>query len=65
MQVNLTKAAKSYPNNNPTVNKAKLLSQPYSNALVVELEITKHKVMRNLIDQGSLVASCLSGPFLS
>ena len=29
------------------------MSQPNSNALVVELEIAKHKVMRNLIDRGS------------
>ena len=58
MQINLIEAAKSYPNNDHvlitfTEDEAKRLSQPHSDALVVELEITKHKVMRNLIDGGS------------
>ncbi|KAL5575413.1 hypothetical protein UlMin_017112 [Ulmus minor] len=58
MQVNLEEAAKSYPNNDLipitfTEDEAKRLSQPHGDALVVELEIAKHKVMRNLIDGGS------------
>ena len=58
MQINLAEAAKSYPNNDPvpitfTEDEAKELSQPHSDGLVVELEITNHKVMRNLIDRGS------------
>ncbi|KAL5574831.1 hypothetical protein UlMin_016530 [Ulmus minor] len=58
MQVNLDEAAKSYPNNDLvpitfTEDEAKRLSQPHGDALVVELEIAKHKVMRNLIDGGS------------
>ncbi|KAL5547206.1 hypothetical protein UlMin_006893 [Ulmus minor] len=58
MQVNLEEAAKSYPNNDLvpitfTEDKAKRLSQPHGDALVVELEIAKHKVKRNLIDGGS------------
>ncbi|KAL5564321.1 hypothetical protein UlMin_027485 [Ulmus minor] len=59
MQVNLEEVAKSYPNNDLvpitfTEDEAKRLSQPHSDVLVVELEIAKHKVMRNLIDGGSL-----------
>ena len=55
MHVNLVKAAKSCPNNNLvpitfTEDEAKWLSQPHNDALVVDLEISKHKVMRNLID---------------
>ena len=58
MQVNLEEAAKSYPNNELipitfTEDEAKRLSQPHSDALVVELEIFKQKMMRNLIDRGS------------
>ena len=58
MQVNLTEVAKSYPNNDPilitfTEDEAKRLSQPHSDAVVVEFEIAKHKVIRNLIDGGS------------
>ena len=57
-QVNLTEAAKSYPNNDPipitfTEDESNHLSQPHSDALVLELEISKKKVMRNLIDGGS------------
>ena len=56
--MNLEEAAKSYPNNDLvpitfTKDEAKRLSQPHGDALVVELEIAKHKVMRNLIDGGS------------
>ena len=58
MQVNLEEAAKLYPNNDLipitfTEDEAKRLYQPHSDALVVELDISKHKVMRNLIDGGS------------
>ena len=58
MQANLVEAVKSYPNNDLipitfTEYEAKRLSQPHGDALVVELEIAKHKVMRNLIDGGS------------
>ena len=58
MQVNLAEVANSYMNNDPILitfieDKAKCMSQPHSDALVVELEITKHKVIRNLIDGGS------------
>ena len=70
MQVNLEEAAKSYPNNDLvpitfTEDETKRLSQPHGDALVVELEIAKHKVMRNLIDGGSSLTSYLLELFLS
>ena len=60
MQVNLAEAARSHPDNHPipitfTEDEAKRLSQLHNDALVVDLEISKHKVMRNLIDGGSSV----------
>ena len=50
-QVNLTEAAKSYPNNDPipiifTEDEAKCLSQPHSDGIVVELEISKYMLLK-------------------
>ena len=58
MQVHLVEAMKSYPGNASisitfTQDEAKRLSQPHYDALVLNLEIAKHQVMRNLIDGGS------------
>ena len=58
MQVNLTEASRAHPRNSPvpiifTEDEGKRLHHPHFDALVVYLEIKKHKVMRNLIDNGS------------
>ena len=51
----LTKAARSHPRNSPVLitfieDEAKRLHQPHFDALVVDLEIKRYQVMRNLID---------------
>ena len=58
MQVNLTEASRAHPRNSPvpitfTKDEGKQLHHPHWDSLVVDLEIEKHKVMRNLIDNGS------------
>ena len=60
MQVNLTEGSRAHPRNSPvpiifTEDEGKRLNHPHFDALVVDLEIEKHKVMRNLIDNGSSV----------
>ena len=59
MQVNLTKASRAHPRNSLvpitfTKDEGKRLHHPHFDALVVDVEIKRHKVMRNLIDNGSL-----------
>ena len=58
MQVNLTEASRAHPRNSPvsitfTEDEGKRLHHPHFDPLVINLEIEKHKVMRNLIDNGS------------
>ena len=58
MQVNLTEASQAHLRNSPipitfTEDEGKRLHHPHWDALVINLEIEKHKVMRNLIDNGS------------
>ena len=57
MHLNSVEAAKSYSDSASipitfTEDEAKRLSQPHFDALVVDLEIEKYRVMRNLIDGG-------------
>ena len=58
MQVNLTKATRYHPHNSLvpitlTKDEAKQLHHPHFDALVINLEIKRLEVMRNLIDNGS------------
>ena len=58
MHVNLTEASRAHPRSSPvpitfTKDEGKRLHHLHFDVLVVDLEIKKHKVMRNLIDNGS------------
>ena len=58
IQVNLIEASQAHLRNSPvlitfTEDEGKRLHHPHWDALVVDLEIEKHKVTRNLIDNGS------------
>ena len=58
MQVNLTKASRAHPRNSPvpitfTEDEGKRLHHPHFDALVIDVEIERHEVMRNLIDNDS------------
>ena len=58
MQVNLTNASRAHPRNSLVLitfieDEGKRLHHPHWDALVINLEIKKHKVMRNLIDNGN------------
>ena len=58
MQVNLTEASWAYPQNSPIPitfieDEGKRLHHPYFDTLVVDLEIKKHKVIRNMINNES------------
>ena len=59
MQVNLTEASRAHLRNSPilitfTEDEGKRLHHPKFDALVIDVEIERHKVMRNLINNGSL-----------
>ena len=58
MQVNLIESSQAHLRNSPvpitfTEDKGKRLHHPHFDALVIDVEIKRHKVMRNLIDNGS------------